>query len=139
MNTISSEPHMVSVSLQARSKGMSTAVGWEINGAQASLDHPHQANPDDPSEYIWEQLEGVRWRSRVRLWYLAGTPGTSPRFPLLTLHEAGSSMYGYGDFDGPVFRPSAGEFDRYGGRANLPFGATLRGSPAGAGRGLCPL
>ena len=58
---------MVSVSLQARSKGMSTAVGWEINGAQASLDHPHQANPDDPSEYIWDQLEGVRWRSRVRL------------------------------------------------------------------------
>ena len=130
---------MVSVSLQARSKGMSTAVGWEINGAQASLDHPHQANPDDPSEYIWEQLEGVRWRSRVRLWYLAGTPGTSPRFPLLTLHEAGSSMYGYGDFDGPVFRPSAGEFGRYGGRASLPFGATLRGSPAGAGGGLCPL
>ena len=38
---------MVSVSLQARSKGMSTAVGWEINGAQASLDHPHQANPDE--------------------------------------------------------------------------------------------
>ena len=38
---------MVSVSLQAISKGMSTAVGWEINGAQASLDHPHQANPDE--------------------------------------------------------------------------------------------
>ena len=42
-------------------------------------------------------------------------------------------MYGYGDFDGPVFRASAGEFGRYGGRASLPFGATLRGSPAGAG------
>ena len=27
-------------------------------------------------------------------------------------------MYGYGDFDGPVFRPSAGEFGRYGGRAS---------------------
>ena len=40
---------MVSVSLQARSKGVSTAVGWEINGAQASLDHLHQATPEDPS------------------------------------------------------------------------------------------
>ena len=29
-------------------------------------------------------------------------------------------MYGYGDFDGPGFRPSAGEFGRYGGRASLP-------------------
>ena len=28
-------------------------------------------------------------------------------------------MYGYGDFDGPVFRASAGEFGRYGGRASL--------------------
>ena len=27
----------------------------------------------------------------------------------------------------------------YGARASLPFGATLRGSPAGAGGGLCPL
>ena len=44
-------------------------------------------------------------------------------------------MYGYGDFDGPGFRASAGEFGRYGGRASLPFGATLRGSPAGAGEG----
>ena len=44
-------------------------------------------------------------------------------------------MYGYGDSDGPVFRASAGEFGRYGGRASLPFGATLRGSPAGAGEG----
>ena len=129
---------MVSVSLQARSKGMSTAVGWEINGAQASLDHPHQANPDDPSEYTWEQLEGVRWRSRVRLWYLAGTPGTSPRFPLLTEQKAASSMYGYGDIDGPGF-PASG--DELVGRAGnrLPFETTLRGSPAGAGGGLCPL
>ena len=47
---------MVSVSLQARSKGMSTAVGWEINGAQANLDHPHQANPDGPSEYILDSI-----------------------------------------------------------------------------------
>ena len=29
-------------------------------------------------------------------------------------------MYGYGDFDGPGFRASVGEFGRYGGRASLP-------------------
>ena len=79
--------------------------------------------------------QGGRWRSRVRLRDHAGTPGTSPFCPLLTPHKAGSSIYGYGDFDGPVFRPSAGEFGRYGGRASLPFGATLRASPAGAGEG----
>ena len=33
---------------------------------------------------------------------------------------------------GPVFTSSHG-------RASLPFGATLRGSPAGAGEGPCPL
>ena len=47
-------------------------------------------------------------------------------------------MYGYGDFDGPVFRPSAGEFGRYGGRASLPFGATLRGVPGRGWRGVAP-
>ena len=55
-----------------------------------------------------EQLEGVRWQGLVRLWYLAGTPGTSPLCPLLTRHEAGSSMYGYGDVDGPGF-PASGD------------------------------
>ena len=29
--------------------------------------------------------------------------------PLLTPHKAGSSMYGYGDFDGPGFPASAAE------------------------------
>ena len=47
-------------------------------------------------------------------------------------------MYGYGDIDGPGF-PASG--DELVGRAGnrLPFGATLRGSPAGAGGGLCSL
>ena len=47
-------------------------------------------------------------------------------------------MYGYGDFDGPVFRLSAGEFGRYGGRASLPFGATLRGPRQGLAGGCAP-
>ena len=47
-------------------------------------------------------------------------------------------MYGYGDIDGPGF-PASG--DELVGRAGnrLPFETTLRGSPAGAGGGLCPL
>ena len=46
-------------------------------------------------------------------------------------------MYGYGDFDGPGFPASGGELVRRTGDS-LPFGATLRGSQAGAGGGLCP-
>ena len=45
--------------------------------------------------------------------------GTAPP-PYPTPLRAGSSMYGHGDFDGLRFRPSAGEFRRYGGRASLP-------------------
>ena len=47
-------------------------------------------------------------------------------------------MYGYGDFDGTGFQASGDELVGHTG-ASLPFGATLRGSPAGAGGGLCPL
>ena len=47
-------------------------------------------------------------------------------------------MYGYGDFDGTGFQASGDELVGRTG-ASLPFGATLRGSPAGAGGGLCPL
>ena len=104
---------------------------------------PDSTHSDRPRSRFSDRLSGssssVRWRSRIRLWDLAGTLGTSPFCPLLTPHKAGSSIYGYGDFDGPGFQASAGEFGRYGGRASLPFGATLRGSPAGAGGGLCPL
>ena len=45
----------------------------------------------------------------------------------------------HGDSDDSGFRASADGFARYGGRASPPFGATLRGSPAGAGGGPCPL
>ena len=44
-------------------------------------------------------------------------------------------MYGYGDFDGPGFPALGDELVRRAGN-RLPFGATLRGSPAGAGGGL---
>ena len=47
-------------------------------------------------------------------------------------------MYGYGNFDGPGLHALVDEMVRRTG-ARLPFGATLRGSPAGAGGGLCPL
>ena len=57
---------------------------------------------------------------------------------MLTPHKAGSSIYGYGDFDGPGLQALVDEMVRRTG-ASLPFGATLRGSPAGAGGGLCPL
>ena len=66
------------------------------------------------------------WRRPIRIQDDAGTPGTSPRCPLLTRPETASSMYGYGDFDGPGFRASAGEFGRYGGRASLPRGSRFR-------------
>ncbi len=39
-----------------------------------------------------------------------GTLGTSPRFTLLTLHEADSSMHGYGNSDGTGFPASQDEF-----------------------------
>ena len=51
-----------------------------------------------------------RWRRPIRLRDDAGTPRTSPFCPLLTPPESGSSMYGYGDFDGPGFPASADEF-----------------------------
>ena len=47
-------------------------------------------------------------------------------------------MYGYEDFRSTGFQASVDEFVWRTG-ASLPFGATLRGSPAGAGGGLCPL
>ena len=43
-------------------------------------------------------------RNLVTLRHLAGAPGTSPLCPLLTPLRAGSSMYGYGDLDGPGFQ-----------------------------------
>ena len=52
---------------------------------------------------LWEGSSGDR-RNLVTLWHLAGAPGTSPLCPLLTPLRAGSSMYGYGDFDGPGFQ-----------------------------------
>ena len=47
-------------------------------------------------------------------------------------------MYGYGDIGGPGFPASGDELVRRVGN-RLPFETTLRGSPAGAGGGLCPL
>ena len=84
------------------------------------------------------EASSFHWWSLVRLWHLVGPPGTTSPFPLLTPHKAGSSMYGYGDFDGPGLHALVDEMVRRTG-ASLPFGATLRGSPAGAGGGLCPL
>ena len=52
---------------------------------------------------LWEGSSGDR-RNLVTLWHLAGAPGTSPLCPLLTPLRAGSSMYGYGDSDGPGFQ-----------------------------------
>ncbi len=74
----------------------------------------------------------IRWRSPIRLSYVAGTLGTSPLCPLLTPHEAGSSMYGYGDFYGPGFHASGDEFVWCTG-ASLPNVRTL-GSGEGARR-----
>ena len=48
---------------------------------------------------------GARSASRTS----PGTPGTSPPCPLLTPHEAGSSMYGYGDSESPGFPASVDE------------------------------
>ncbi len=98
---------------------------------------PHRPR-DGPPIALWDQLGGLRWRSQVRRWYVAGSLGISPRFPLLTEQKAASSMYGYGDLDGPGFSASGDESVRRAGN-RLPFGAMLRGSPAGAGGGLCPL
>ena len=94
---------------------------------------PHRHR--DGSPIARDQLEGVRWRSQVRSLVRRGI---SWNIPSLSVVAAKSSLRNVRvwDRDGPGF-PASDELVRRPGKPSTAL-SPLRGSPAGAGGGLCP-
>ena len=96
---------------------------------QGELSSSQRERPREASSFHWWSL--------VRLWHLV-TSWDNFSFSVVEPHKAGSSMYGYGDFDGPGLHALVDEMVRRTGEPAYPLGPRFAGPRQGLAGGCAP-